>query len=460
MASNVKEFKVTINANTKPLEAGLKKTESSIKNFAKMFNGVVATYLSYKVFQSAIMGFTDMNLKISQATEAMGYSVENVSALGGALKRFGGDTDSAINSLNSLSKSLHEAKYGGGALIDVARKYGVAFTNSNGSMMNAENLLMSLGKQLGRYDRQTRMAIANQLGLDEAMVRAFADGGAELSKLIQQQKRFGVVSQADIKLSKNFNNAILDLKDSFGGVIKIFSRIVLPSLTKLLKLVTRFIEFLKKHKQLVIIFFGALAVAMLPVLAIFLKMAIASATAFAPIYAVVAIVSAIALIIEDIYYYFMGWDSVTGDLVQKFPLLGKVLEFIKPLVVGIVDTFSAIIDFLKDPSWDSFVNIFKVAGEAIKKYLLGALEKVKEMLMWIVDKFMGLINKIGGWLGFGGGDETQAPPPVINGSGGGGNTTNNATYNVNQNITTDNGKAVADSFNTAIRSVNQQKAQR
>ena len=101
-----------------------------------------------------------------------------------------------------------------------------------------------------------------------------------------------------------------------------------------------------------------------------------------------------------------------------------------------------------------------MSGEAIKKYLLGALEKVKEMLMWIVDKFMGLINKIGGWLGFGGGDETQAPPPVINGSGGGGNTTNNATYNVNQNITTDNGKAVADSFNTAIRSVNQQKAQR
>lgn len=198
---------------------------------------------------------------------------------------------------------------------------------------------------------------------------------------------------------------------------------------------------------------------MLPVLAIFLKMAIASAAAFAPIYAVVAVVSAIALIIEDIYYYFMGWDSVTGDLVQKFPFLAKILEFIKPLVVGIVDTFGAIIDFLKDPSWDSFVNIFKVAGDAIKKYLLGALEKVKEMLSWIGDKFMGLFDTIGGWFGFGGGNNTP-PPPVINANNGGGNTTNNATYNVNQNITTDNGKAVADGFNTAIKSVNNQKMQR
>ena len=454
----LQEFKIVFGINTAPLDKGLKQTESKIKSFGKVFNSVVATYFSYKLFQGAIQGFTDFNLKIQQATDLMGYSAENVTALGGALKRFGGDTDSAISSLNSLSSSLQQAKQGGGALIDVAKQYGITFTNSNGALLSAESLLSSLGTQLQRYDKQTRVAIANQLGLDNALVRAYADGGAELNRLIAHQKAYGVTTAHDMKISKAFNHAILDLKDSFNGIVKMFSRLVLPSLTKLVKLVTRFIEFLKKHKQLVMIFFAGLVVAMLPVLALFTKMAIASAAAFAPIYAVVGVVSAIALIFEDIYYYFMGWDSVTGDLVKKFPALAKVLEFIRPLVVGIVDTFSAIIDFLKDPSWDSFVNIFKVAGNVIKTYLLGALDLVKQSLMWIYDKTIGLLSKLGGKLFGGGGDIPQAP--AISASGGGGNTTNNATYNVNQTINTDNGKAVADGFNSAIKSVNQQKLQR
>lgn len=455
----LQEFKIVFGINTAPLDKGLKQTESKIKSFGKVFNSVIATYFSYRLFQGAIQGFTDFNLKIEQATSLMGYSAENVSALGGALKRFGGDTDSAISSLNSLSNSLQQAKLGGGALIDVAKRYGITFTDSNGALLSAESLLSSLGTQLQRYDKQTRVAIANQLGLDNALVRAYADGGAELNRLIAQQKAYGVVTAHDMKISKAFNHAILDLKDSFNGIVKIFSRLVLPSLTKLVKLVTRFIEFLKKHKQLVMIFFAGLVVAMLPVLALFTKMAIASAAAFAPIYAVVGVVSAIALVFEDIYYYFMGWDSVTGDLVKKFPALAKVLEFIRPLVVGIVDTFSAIIDFLKDPSWDSFVNIFKVAGDAIKKYLLGALDLVKQSLGWIYDKTIGLLSKLGGLLGFGGGGDIPQAPAISAGSGGG-NTTNNATYNVNQTINTDNGKAVADGFNSAIKSINQQKLQR
>ena len=455
----LQEFKIVFGINTAPLDKGLKQTESKIKSFGKLFNNVIATYFGYKIFQSAIQGFTDFNLKIGRSTSLMGYSVENVTTLGGALKRFGGDTNSVLSSLNSLNKSLQDAKFGGGALIDIAKRYGITFTDSNGALLNAESLLSSLGKQLQKYDKQTRVTIANQLGLDEALVRAYADGGAELNKLIAQQKAFGITTAQDLKLSKAFNNILLDLKDSFNGIVKMFARLVLPSLTKLLKLVTRFIEFLKKHKQLLMLFFAGLVVAMLPVLALFTKMAIASAAAFAPIYAVAGVVSAIALVFEDIYYYFMGWDSVTGDLVKKFPALAKVLEFIRPLVVGIANTFNSIIDFLKDPSWDSFVNIFKIAGEAIKTYLLGALDLVKQSLSWIYDKTIGLLSKLGSKLGFN--NEADIPQaPLVSTGGGGGNITNNATFNVNQNITTDNGKAVADGFTNAIKSVNQQKLQR
>ena len=376
----LKQFRIVFGIDTKPLDSGVQKAESTLKRFGRVFNSIAATYFSYKIMQGVIKGYADFNTQLGNSTSLMGYNVENVTALGGALKRFGGDTQSVISSLNALNSGLQDAKFGGGALVEVAKRYGVAFTNSNGKLMSAEQLLNSLSSQLQKYDKQTRMAIAQQLGLDESLVRAFNNGGKELQRLIDKQKQFGIVTAKDIKISDNFNHAILDLKDSFAGITKSLARFILPLITKLLKLVTQFIEFLKKHRQFVIAFFSALLVAMLPILAIFAKMAIASAAAFAPIYAVVGVITAIALVAEDIYYYFMGWDSVTGDLVKKFPLLGKALEAIRPVFMAIKQAFSDIMDFLADPSWDNFINIFLNIGKAIVEMLEKPIARIKSLL--------------------------------------------------------------------------------
>lgn len=452
----LKQFKIVFGVDTKPLEQGVSKSESTLKRFGKVFNGIVATYFSYKVFQGVIQGFADFNSKLGMSTSLMGYNVESISAMGGALKRFGGDTDSVINSLNSLNSNLQEAKFGGGTLIEVAKKYGIAFNTSNGKLMSAEQLLQSLAGQLQRYDRQTRIAIASQLGLDESIQRAFADGGKELDKLINKQKQFGVITAKDVKISDNFNNAILDLKDSFNAVIKVFSRFVLPMLTKLLKLITSFIEFMKKHKQFVVAFFSALLIAMLPVLAILGKIAIASAVAFAPIFAIVGVITAIALVVEDIYYYFMGWDSVTGDLVKKFPLLGKALEAIRPIFNMIRQAFSDIMDFLGDPSWDKFVNIFKNIGNAIITMIEKPIARIKEIMSAIFDSVKSFITDSFVYKMFFGGDSEQ-PPVVAPASAG--NVTNN-NMQVTQNISSATPKALADETKSLMTdSINAQRQQ-
>lgn len=449
----LKKFTIVFGVDTKPLEQGIKKSESTLLKFGKAFNAIASTYFSYKIMQGVIQGYADFNSKLGLSTSLMNYNVENVSALGGALKRFGGDTQSVINSLDSLNNSLQEAKFGGGALIEVARKYGIAFQNSNGKLMSAEQLLNSLGNQLQRYDRQTRVAIARQLGLDDSLVRAFSNGSAELQRLIQKQKEYGVITQKDIRISDNFNNAILDLKDSFGGIIKTLARFVLPLVTKLLKLVTQFIEFLKKHKQFIIAFFSALLIAMTPILAMFAKMAVASAVAFAPIFAAIGVVTAIALVVEDIYYYFMGWDSVTGELVKKFPLLGKALEGIRPIFNFIRQTFSDIYDFLTNPTWQSFNQIFVNIGNTIKNAIEAPLMRVKNALSGIFDTFKGFFtdNALVKALGF---SSDNAPAVIPNTNNA---ITNNVNANITQNVSTASPKALAD--NTANLLASQINAQ-
>ena len=453
MNDTIKKYSIVFNANTKPLEQGLKQTESTLKKFAGIFNGIVATYFSYKMVSGVINGFVDYNKKLQENINLSGASLEYTQALGGALKRFGGSADSAYSALNTLTSKIADAKMGSGALIDVSKKFGLSITDSNGKLLNSENMFKRIVEQMGKYSKEQRIAIAQNLGFDSSIQNALANGGDELNRLIMQQKRFGLSTALDLKLSRNFSFAIEDLKDSFMGVTRILARLILPMLTKLLKVVVSFIEFLKKHKQLVVIFFTAMLVAMTPVLAILLKMALASAAAFAPIYAAVAVISAISLIIEDIYYYFMGWDSVTGDLAKKFPILGTILEGIRPIVMGIVEAFKKIFTFITDPSWNNFKAIFTYIGDCIHKVILAGLEKIKGIASWLGDKL--------GISIFSDNDSKSAPSAVPAISAGGGNTqNNNVTNNVTQNISSATPKQLADDFNSlAIDSINSQRIQ-
>lgn len=428
MTEYIRELKVRLGLDNSELKTGLKQSENALKSFAKTFNAIASAYLSYKVFKSAITGFADFNAELGNSLQMLGVSAEKVSALGGALKRYGGDTNSAIASLKSLNGALQEAKFGGGALIETAKRYGITFQNANGTLMKSDELLESLATQMQRYDKQTQQAIGSSLGLDEAVIRAFSDGSGELQKLIRDQKRFGVSTENDIKISQAFNNAIMDLQDSWRGITRIFSRIALPILTKIFKAIAGFVEFLKKHKQLVVAFFAGLVLAMSPLLIMLTKMAAASAVAFAPFLAVGAAIAGFALVVEDIYGYFMGWDSVTGELVKKFPILGSVLETIRGVVLGIFNAFDRVFAFFKDPSLEAFVQLMKDAGNVIVSAIQKPLEMVQELFASIVEKITGFFSggAIAKFLGFGG-----DTPAVSNQSAP---VSNQSSYNITNNI--------------------------
>jgi len=461
MTQVLDEFKIVFGMDDKPLNAGIQKTESTLKGLGKVFGAVFAGFVSYGAIKSIIEDFANLNVKLSDSTELLGVTAGDAQALGNALERFGGNTDAAIRSLESLTNNLEQAKTGQGALLEVSRKYGLQLD----PFASANDTLQSLSGQMGKYTAQQRKAIANQLGLDESLARAFADGGEELNKLIAKQKELGTTTEEDIAISKDFANAQLDLKDMFGALIRDMARVVLPAFTKLVEIFSSFIGWARRHKQVVIGFFVGLAIALTPVLIGFAKIAIASIAAFAPLYAVVAIATAIAVVVEDVYYYFMGWDSATGDLVKQFPAIGTALEFIRPIVVGIFDVFEGIVNFLKDPSWGNFIAIFETIGNAALEFVQKPIDAVIETIMSMFDMVGNLGNKITeafkdldvfGW--FGDDEKNKAElqkaipnaPAVPNVSNA--NTVNNMNVNnnFNQNITTATPKQFADDTNSQI----------
>ena len=383
MEQVLKQFTIAFGLNNTALKNGLKDSENALSNFADTAKRLLGAWVSYEFFKNAISNFSEYTTQLSNAAAITGASVQSINALGGALKRFGGNADSAINAIKSINQHLHQAKFGGGALLEISKKYGVVISKG----ATAEQTLLNLAKQMGRYDRQTRIAIASQLGLDEAMVRAFADGGKELEQLINKQKKLNIIDPRDEKIAQKFSYALLDLKDIFTALMRDFARVILPSFTKLLNLFTSFVEFLRKHKIFVTAFFAGILVALTPILLTLGKMAIASSLAFAPFYAIGAIIASLALVFEDLLYYFQGYESVTGNLVKKFPLLAPLIEPLRSIVLGIYDTFRSIYTLITEPSWDNLSKIFKNVGNVIKSLIEIPIKAIKNIIDGLIDKF-------------------------------------------------------------------------
>lgn len=451
----LKEFKITLGLDSKGLDQGIRKTESNLKGLGKVAGAVFASFASYGALKNAVSAFTELADKIGHTSKLMGYSVENVHSLGNALKRFGGGVDAGVNSLNSLTNALQEARFGGGALVEVARKFGINFLKSNGELMTSEELLISLGKQMQGLDRLSRIEVGKKLGLDQSVILALSDGGDELEKLIRRQKQLGTITAKDYKIAQDFGNAWEELKESFNSLSILMGRFLLPVFKKIFEGFTAFIDFIKNHKVVVIGFFAGLLVAMTPILLAFGKMAVASVTAFAPFYAVIGAITAIALVAEDIYGYFYGWDTITGDLVKKFPALGNALEFIRPIVMGIEETFKRIFSWITNPSWDSFKDIFKGWGDALKEFVLKPLEMIQDLFSNIASSITGFISnsfsKIGSF--FSSQNQVSSTPALSQNS-----QTYNINANVSQNITSPNPKGLADETAGAlINSINAQR---
>lgn len=452
----LKEFKIRFSLDTKQLNKEVQKTENNLTTFAKYLNSLIVGYVGYKGIASITNNFAKFNVEIENNTRLLGYNTINITNMGNALKRFGGDTNSVLNSLNSLSSALQQAKFGSGALLEANKQYGISFQNSNGTLMNAEQLLKSLTSQLLKFDKQTRVAIASQLGLDNSLVLAFEDGGKELSNLINKQKELGLVTKNDFKISRDFNNALLDFKDTFQSLINIIGRFVLPFFTKILKTFTAFVEYIKRNKYLVISFFTAMALALSPLILSLGKLAKSSLLAFAPFAKAGLIIAGLALVIEDIYFYFKGWDSVTGQLVKKLPALGVALEYIRPLVQSIFDTFDNIVNFLKDPSWDNFLNIFVKIGDAVINTIKKPIEQIYNYLSDLMSKITSWITDNNIFKAIFGNISTQSIPMISNNNSNSNNF--KVTNNINQNISTNNPKQIANNINSEfINSINAQR---
>ncbi|MBJ8796702.1 hypothetical protein I5398_11745 [Citrobacter freundii] len=386
-------------------------TTESLKGLAIAAIGIAGAGLSL----NAVLDRTTEMLGKVHAAETVGVNVGQYDALSRTFQTLGVDADGFRDSMIDLNEAMGEAASDAkSGKAESFKTFGISLKDSQGNIKSADEALLELSDTMSKMDKQQATFQIKQLGItDNAVIAAMMNGRKELERRIELQKTLGVLNEKDAAQLKNFKSAQDDLSAIFSRFADVLAMTVVPALELLIDVTISVIKWAREHKGVLMGVFGALAFVAIPALTTALwGMARAALAAVIPFLPLIAVAVALALVIDDLWNYFTGGESVIGDLAAKFPLLKSALDDAKESVIG---AWEALKLLFSDPSqfmdvlvselkasWDEIVQGVVDAGDAIGKALKSAWEKLTadtkkvftELLSWV----MGIFSQIGTYI--------------------------------------------------------------
>ena len=184
LGDTLKNYVVGVGIRDNNFTAGLKNMGGQLKSFVSQM-GIM---LGAGSLGMAFKKFIDTGTDISNFSSLTGIAEQDITALGGALEQFGGNVDSAKSSLQALQQGLSQAEWGQGQLLETAALYGVELYNQDGSLKNAQQLLMGLADDFQHLTKAQQFTLGSQLGLDESTILLLQQSKTNIKALLEEQK--------------------------------------------------------------------------------------------------------------------------------------------------------------------------------------------------------------------------------------------------------------------------------
>ncbi|OTA14595.1 phage related-protein [Xenorhabdus vietnamensis] len=401
----------------------------SVAGFATKALGAVGIVMSIGgIFADAVSRSQEIEA-LDKLSKKIGMATDDVDAFGGAMAELGGSRDAAQADLEAMSQAFGK------------------ITNK------MEKILATADKVKGMKFDKAKTTLAGMGVSDEKTVELMMKGRKELERVMGIQKEYAGITKESIEKSIKFNAAMNKFNQSSGLLKNSFLEMVIPVLAKGMEWLSQFIDFCKDNKNLIIGFFLAVGIAVAtfyvpPMLAA----AAATLAATWPILAIIAIIAllaaAFAIVYDDIMNFIDGNDSMIGRIMDKHPMVKKVIMMlweawkvlfgylktaVKFVADGVVGAFSymdqkitAFINWLLGSvasltEWGSqFSGVFDTVSDAMVGAFKWMWEQVKKVIGWIsngLDAVSKGISTVKGWFGFGDDSKVEVVQRSVNEDG-------------------------------------------
>ena len=318
-ASDVKKGAEEAEKSTKKLDESLKNVNKGTEKVGRSFVELVraaATFLGVAAAAHTVLtGITEANnyaLQLGDASRALGVNAQDLDLWGNAVKRTGGTVEGFQHALKGLAEH---------------------FGTSSAVALRALPQLAGVFQRLGTF---RALQYGKILGLDEPTILLLQRGRREVESILKQQKELGTVTKANIENAQEYRIAQNNLDTAFRSLFLTLSQEVTPILTRFYNFLVPIIEYIKSHKDLVIGAFIGIGVAAAIMLAPFI---VANAPVIAIAAGIAIFIGLVAIAYEDLQAFLHGNNSLIGDILKKWPIIGAV-------VGAVVDSWKQKIELL------------------------------------------------------------------------------------------------------------------
>lgn len=300
--------------------------------------GAALAAVSLGAMTTAMFNAAEHADKLNESAERLGLNIETISAWGDLIKKNGGSVDGFIGSIEGLNSQLQQMEVTGKSrAAPFLKELGIDLDDAANKGKNAMDFLPQIADAFAGMDKQKSVALGKRLGFDQATIMTLQAGRREVEALIEKERELGVVTKKQGEIADAFGDQMDDTRHAFRSVWLGVSEYILPPLTWMLEKFQEVAVFMRKHSDLVVGLMIAIGTAItmyaLPPL---ISMASAVIVAFAPFILAGALVTALgvafALLYEDVMAFVDGGDSMLGQILNRWPVIGDIAR-------GIADAF-------------------------------------------------------------------------------------------------------------------------
>lgn len=352
---------------------------------------------------------------IGDFAEMVGMSAREVQALGVVAMENDSSLEGMEGTIRSITVSTGQAAMGFGRAAMVFKKFGLHAKNADGSTKNFNEMLGDIAAKMQTLDLGKRNALGARLGIDPMLVKLLAQGKENFDALVEEARKENPFAEKDYQLAHDADVAFKRAHHRIGilrnqiavalmpKVIELLDRFTkwtreesnVRKLTGAIDTVVKVLGFVWRHLGTIGAVFGVLLTYKMG--AYFLdwgdkitKAARAMATlhvagGLLKTLLTGGLIAAIGLIIEDLWVFYHGGQSVTGLLVNKW---APAIDVIKGSLLVLGSTLLALV------SGSGPVGVFAFAIGGI---ILGAMalrDAWNPVMQWWNEQWDGLFNSI------------------------------------------------------------------
>lgn len=379
LGDTLKNYTVGVGIKDNNFTAGLKNMGGQLKGFVSQM-GIM---LGAGSLGMAFKKFIDIGTDISNFSSLTGIAEQDITALGGALEQFGGNVDSAKSSLQALQQGLSQAEWGQGQLLETAALYGVELYNQDGSLKNAQQLLMGLADDFQHLTKAQQFTLGSQLGLDESTILLLQQGKANIKALLEEQQKMGAMNAGQALEAKKFSIEWTKLKQSLGSLGRSIAVDIMPPVIDFVKQLGKAVDWVRSLDTYTIMLaasFGVVGYAIKNLQSIMTIFSKSFLKANLPLLALITGLTILFLLVEDIVGYFNGKESLFGKFLEN--------ERVKKVIADIQNAFAWVKDLINN---FSFEKLF----DGLLSFAKGLKDAFGDALVWVWETLKAIGSNIG-----------------------------------------------------------------